>query len=70
MWSDKFWPTEGRLRTGLIPKEDSADEFPIPERNKMFGAPMVPAERITSFLAVTANRCPEFPSDRPGSQKK
>jgi hypothetical protein len=51
-WSDIFCPTEGRLWTGLIPTEVSAEEFPMPECNNILGVPTLPEERITSFAAV------------------
>jgi hypothetical protein len=58
-WSLRFWPTEGRLCTGLMPREVNVEELPMPECNSILGVPMLPAERIISFPAVNVNRFPE-----------
>lgn len=38
---------------GLIPREESVLESPIPLCRRMEGEPMVPADRITSFVAMS-----------------
>jgi hypothetical protein len=52
-WSETFFPTLGRLTSGVMPRAVRAAGSPIPEFKRMAGVPTVPAERIISFLAVT-----------------
>jgi hypothetical protein len=61
-WSVRFCPTEGRWATGVMPRADKLGASPIPESSRICGVPMLPAERITSFLAITRNRV--APDDR------
>ncbi len=51
-WSFRFFPSSGRsLMTGIESLESSI-LGPIPERRRVFGESIAPAERITSFAAV------------------
>jgi hypothetical protein len=42
-----------------MPREFRVEELPMPECNSILGVPMLPAERIISFLAVNVNLFPE-----------
>jgi len=50
--SVRFLPTLGRSRTDGIPTFLSSFLSPTPEWSKMCGVPMLPAARMTSFVAV------------------
>lgn len=52
-WSARFWPTPGKSTRGLIPTALRLVLFPMPEFNRMWGEPIDPADRMTSFVAVT-----------------
>jgi len=58
-WSDKFLPTDGLLTMVVMPSEERRVRSPMPECMRMEGVPTAPAERMTSFLAVTVVKAPD-----------
>jgi hypothetical protein len=49
----KFFPTLGRLKIGCIPTSRNSEGSPMPEFRSICGVPITPAERISSFKAVS-----------------
>lgn len=49
--SVRFFPTDGRLRVGVIPRDPRVLASPIPECMRMVGELIDPADKMTSFFA-------------------
>ena len=50
-WSCRFWPTPGRWWTGVTPTSCRCLESPTPDNRRIWGEPILPADRTTSWRA-------------------
>ena len=62
-WSWRFLPTAGLLSVEFMPTAFRATRSPIPECRRTCGVPIGPADKTTSFLAVSVCLRPGYTSD-------